>query len=163
MAGDIDMGHARALLPLDGATRSRLPTRLLRASYPVREDRKAGAADPEPAPKKDGPAPTAICCASRRNRRRDRLDGQDPLEQERCGDGHDPFRQLDQLDGRAGRLKGVTHPDAGRTALRPGRLITAFAEADSMRFSGAATAMAKEPCYKMKQQCICLCCSASKV
>lgn len=60
MAGDIDMGHARALLPLDGAAQVGLANQIAARGHSVREVEKMvahllnpKAATPAPAPDRD--------------------------------------------------------------------------------------------------------------
>ncbi len=57
MAGDIDMGHARALLPLDGASQIRIANQVAARQFSVRETEKLARLILEPRPQKTAPAP----------------------------------------------------------------------------------------------------------
>jgi ParB family chromosome partitioning protein len=57
MAGDIDMGHARALLPLDGASQIQLGQPGRRPTAVGARHRAPGAAGPQPAPEEARPPP----------------------------------------------------------------------------------------------------------
>jgi ParB family chromosome partitioning protein len=65
MAGDIDMGHARALLPLDGATQIGLANLIAARGLSVREAERLvqQALNPK---SKLAPHPTGTSCASKR-------------------------------------------------------------------------------------------------
>ncbi len=57
MAGDIDMGHARALLPLDGAAQIQLANVVASKQLSVRETERLAQQTLNPKPKKNAPEP----------------------------------------------------------------------------------------------------------
>jgi ParB family chromosome partitioning protein len=64
MAGDIEMGHARALLPLSKGEQGRIAALVADKGYSVRETERMVARELNPPAKKAAAgSPTAICCA----------------------------------------------------------------------------------------------------
>lgn len=107
MAGDIDMGHARALLPLDGASQIQLANHVSARQLSVRDTERLVQQALNPRPKKSAPAPD-----------RDLLRLEEEIadaigaavkiraNQKGVGEVTIRFASLDQLDGVLGRLRG---------------------------------------------------------
>lgn len=106
MAGDIDMGHARALLPLDGASQIQLANLVAARQLSVRETERLVQHTLNPRQKKAAPAPD-----------RDLLRLEEEIadaigatvkikaNQKGAGEVTIRFGSLDQLDGLLGRLR----------------------------------------------------------
>ncbi|MBL8446227.1 MAG: ParB/RepB/Spo0J family partition protein [Zoogloeaceae bacterium] len=105
MAGDIDMGHARALLPLDGAGQVQLANLVAARGYSVRETERLVAHALNPRQKKT-PAPSRDLLRLEEEIA-DRLGATVKIKANQKGAGtitlH--FGNLDQLDGLLGRFR----------------------------------------------------------
>jgi ParB family chromosome partitioning protein len=106
MAGDIDMGHARALLPLDGAAQIQLANLVAARGYSVRETERLVAYSLNPRQKK--PAAPSRDLARLEEEIADRLGATVRIKANQKGAGtvtlH--FGSLDQLEGLLGRFRG---------------------------------------------------------
>jgi ParB family chromosome partitioning protein len=106
MAGDIDMGHARALLPLDGAGQIQLANVVAARGYSVRETERLVAHALNPRQKK--PATPNRDLARLEEEIADSLGATVKIKANQKGAGtvtlH--FGSLDQLDGLLGRFRG---------------------------------------------------------
>jgi ParB family chromosome partitioning protein len=105
MAGDIDMGHARALLPLDGAGQIQLANLVAARGYSVRETERLVAHTLNPRQKK--PAVPNRDLTRLEDEIADRLGATVKIKANQKGAGtvtlH--FGSLDQLDGLLGRFR----------------------------------------------------------
>jgi len=106
MAGHIDMGHARALLPLSMGEQAALATRIAARGYSVREAERLVAREMNPPPKK------TLAAKSRDLERleedlSDKLGAQVKIAANKRGAGYLSihFTSLDQLDGILERLR----------------------------------------------------------
>lgn len=105
MAGDIDMGHARALLPLDGASQIRVANQVAARQLSVRETEKLARQILNPRPQRS--APTQDHDLTRLEEEiADALGAMVKIKANRKGAGEVVIRfvNLDQLDGLLGRL-----------------------------------------------------------
>jgi len=108
MAGDIDMGHARAILPLDGASQIQLANQVAARGLSVRDTERLVQQAVNPRPKKTSPPP---------DRDLQRLEEEIAdvvgatvrIKANRKGAGEITLRfgDLDQLDGLLARLRGT--------------------------------------------------------
>jgi ParB family chromosome partitioning protein len=108
MAGDIDMGHARAILPLDGASQIQLANQVAARGLSVRDTERLVQQAVNPRPKKASPPP---------DRDLQRLEEEIAdvvgatvrIKANRKGAGEITLRfgDLDQLDGLLARLRGT--------------------------------------------------------
>ena len=107
MAGDIDMGHARAILPLDGASQIQLANQVAARGLSVRDTERLVQQSVNPRPKKPTQAPDRdlqrleeeiadVMGATVRIRANRKGAGEITLQ----------FGSLDQLDGLLARLRG---------------------------------------------------------
>ena len=107
MAGDIDMGHARALLPLDGAHQIQVANQVAAKQLSVRETEKLVQQIVDPRAKKVAPPPDRDLLRLEEELA-DRLGSTVKIRSNKKGAGtvtlH--FGNLDQLDGLLGYLKG---------------------------------------------------------
>ena len=107
MAGDIDMGHARALLPLDGAHQIQVANQVAAKQLSVRETEKLVQQIVDPRAKKTAPPPDRDLLRLEEELA-DRLGSTVKIRSNKKGAGtvtlH--FGNLDQLDGLLGYLKG---------------------------------------------------------
>ncbi|MCB1898231.1 ParB/RepB/Spo0J family partition protein [Cognatazoarcus halotolerans] len=107
MAGDIDMGHARALLPLDGAHQIQLANQVAARQLSVRDTEKLVQQIVDPRAKKSAPPPDRDLLRLEEEVA-DRLGATVRIRSNRKGAGtvtlH--FGSLDQLDGLLEYLKG---------------------------------------------------------
>lgn len=107
MAGDIDMGHARALLPLDGAHQIQIANQVAAKQLSVRETEKLVQQIVDPRAKKTAPPPDRDLLRLEEELA-DRLGSTVKIRSNKKGAGtvtlH--FGNLDQLDGLLGYLKG---------------------------------------------------------
>ncbi|MCW5616446.1 MAG: ParB/RepB/Spo0J family partition protein [Rhodocyclaceae bacterium] len=107
MAGDIDMGHARALLPLDGAHQIQIANQVAAKQLSVRETEKLVQQIVDPRAKKVAPPPDRDLLRLEEELA-DRLGSTVKIRSNKKGAGtvtlH--FGNLDQLDGLLGYLKG---------------------------------------------------------
>ncbi|MDY0013430.1 MAG: ParB/RepB/Spo0J family partition protein [Rhodocyclaceae bacterium] len=105
MAGDIDMGHARALLPLDPAGQIQLANQVAARGYSVRETERLVAHALNPRPHK--PATPSRDLLRLEEEIADRLGATVKIKANKKGAGtvtlH--FGNLDQLDGLLGRFR----------------------------------------------------------
>jgi len=109
MAGDIDMGHARAILPLDGANQIQLANQVAARGLSVRDTERLVQQTVNPRPKKATPAPD-------RDLQRleeeiaDVIGASVRIKANRKGAGEITLRfgDLDQLDGLLSRLRGTS-------------------------------------------------------
>jgi ParB family chromosome partitioning protein len=107
MAGDIDMGHARALLPLDGASQIRLANLVAARQLSVRETERLVQQILNPRQKRAAPAPDRDLLRLEEEIA-DRLGATVKIKANKKGAGEVTIRfgSLDQLDGLLGRLRG---------------------------------------------------------
>jgi len=106
MAGDIDMGHARALLPLDGASQILIANQVAARQLSVRETEKLARQVLEPRPQKPAPAPD-MDLLRLEEEIADVIGAMVKIKANRKGAGEVVIRfaSLDQLDGLLGRLR----------------------------------------------------------
>jgi len=106
MAGDIDMGHARALLPLDGASQIRIANQVAARQFSVRETEKLARLILEPRPQKTAPAPDRDLLRLEEEIA-DAIGATVKIRANRKGAGEMVIRfgNLEQLDGLLGRLR----------------------------------------------------------
>ncbi|MDR0564360.1 MAG: ParB/RepB/Spo0J family partition protein [Azoarcus sp.] len=106
MAGDIDMGHARALLPLDGANQIRIANLVSAKRLSVRETEKLAQQTLDPRTKKSAPAPNRDLLRLEEEVA-DAIGASVKIRANRKGAGVIAIRfaSLDQLDGLLGRLR----------------------------------------------------------
>jgi ParB family chromosome partitioning protein len=106
MAGDIDMGHARALLPLDGASQIRIANQVAARQLSVRETEKLARHILDPRPQKTAPAPDRDLLRLEEEIA-DAIGATVKIKTNRKGAGEMVIRfgSLDQLDGLLGRLR----------------------------------------------------------
>ncbi|MCL2876922.1 MAG: ParB/RepB/Spo0J family partition protein [Betaproteobacteria bacterium] len=106
MAGDIDMGHARALLPLDGANQIRIANQVAARQLSVRETEKLARQVLEPHPQKIMPAPDRDLLRLEEEIA-DAIGATVKIRANHKGVGEMVIRfaSLDQLDGLLGRLR----------------------------------------------------------
>ncbi|MDR2208294.1 MAG: ParB/RepB/Spo0J family partition protein [Azoarcus sp.] len=106
MAGDIDMGHARALLPLDGANQILIANQVAARQLSVRETEKLARQVLAPRPQKIVPAPDRDLLQLEEEIA-DAIGAMVKIRTNRKGAGEMVIRfaSLDQLDGLLGRLR----------------------------------------------------------
>ncbi|MDR2924894.1 MAG: ParB/RepB/Spo0J family partition protein [Azoarcus sp.] len=106
MAGDIDMGHARALLPLDGASQIRVANQVAARQLSVRETEKLARQVLDPRPKREAPAQDRDLTRLEEEIA-DAIGAMVKIKANRKGVGEMVIRfgSLDQLDGLLGRLR----------------------------------------------------------
>ncbi|MCL1825656.1 MAG: ParB/RepB/Spo0J family partition protein [Betaproteobacteria bacterium] len=106
MAGDIDMGHARALLPLDGASQIIVANQVAAKQLSVRETEKLARNVLVPRPQKTAPAPDRDLLRLEEEIA-DAIGAMVKIKANRKGAGEMVIRfaSLDQLDGLLGRLR----------------------------------------------------------
>ncbi len=106
MAGDIDMGHARALLPLDGASQIQLANQVAARQLSVRETERLVQQILNPRPKKAAPAPDRDLLRLEEEIA-DVIGATVKIKANKKGAGEVTIRfgNLDQLDGLLGRLR----------------------------------------------------------
>jgi ParB family chromosome partitioning protein len=106
MAGDIDMGHARALLPLDGASQIIVANQVAAKQLSVRETEKLARNVLVPRPQKIAPAPDRDLLRLEEEIA-DAIGAMVKIKANRKGAGEMVIRfaSLDQLDGLLGRLR----------------------------------------------------------
>ncbi len=107
MAGDIDMGHARALLPLDGASQIQLANVVAARQLSVRDTERLVQQTLNPRPKKAA-APIDRDLLRLEEEVADSIGATVKIKASRKGVGEISIRfgSLDQLDGLLGRLRG---------------------------------------------------------
>ncbi len=107
MAGDIDMGHARALLPLDGASQIQLANVVAARQLSVRDTERLVQQTLNPRPKKAA-APVDRDLLRLEEEVADSIGATVKIKASRKGAGEISIRfgSLDQLDGLLGRLRG---------------------------------------------------------
>ncbi len=107
MAGDIDMGHARALLPLDGASQIQLANVVAARQLSVRDTERLVQQTLNPRPKKAA-APIDRDLLRLEEEVADSIGATVKIKASRKGAGEISIRfgSLDQLDGLLGRLRG---------------------------------------------------------
>jgi ParB family chromosome partitioning protein len=108
MAGDIEMGHARALLPLSKAEQGRMAALVADKGYSVRETEKLVARELNPPVPKNREAATNRDLLRLEEELSDSLGAVVKIIANRKGSGSLSvrFSSLDQLDGLLGRIKG---------------------------------------------------------
>jgi len=106
MAGDIDMGHARALLPLDGASQIRIANQVAARQLSVRETEKLAKQVLDPRPQRIAPAPDQDLLRLEEEIA-DAIGATVKIRANRKGVGEMVIRfaSLDQLDGLLVRLR----------------------------------------------------------
>ncbi|MCL2590599.1 MAG: ParB/RepB/Spo0J family partition protein [Betaproteobacteria bacterium] len=106
MAGDIDMGHARALLPLDGASQIRIANQVATRQLSVRETEKLARQVLDPRPQRIAPVPDRDLLRLEEEIA-DAIGATVKIRANRKGIGEMVihFGSLDQLDGLLGRLR----------------------------------------------------------
>ena len=106
MAGDLDMGHARALLPLDGASQIRLANLVAARQLSVRETERLVQQILNPRPQRAAPAADRDLLRLEEEIA-DRLGATVKIKANKKGAGEVTIRfgSLDQLDGLLGRLR----------------------------------------------------------
>jgi ParB family chromosome partitioning protein len=107
MAGDIEMGHARALLPLPKAEQGRVAAIVVEKGFSVRETEKLAARELNPAPKSSRTAPVDRDLMRLEEDLSDALGATVKISANRKGAGclTVKFGSLDQLDGLLERLR----------------------------------------------------------
>ncbi|NMG74593.1 ParB/RepB/Spo0J family partition protein [Aromatoleum diolicum] len=107
MAGDIDMGHARAILPLDGANQIQLANQVAARGLSVRDTERLVQQTVSPRPKKTTPAPDRDLLRLEEEIA-DLIGASVRIKANRKGAGEITLRfgDLDQLDGLLSRLRG---------------------------------------------------------
>lgn len=107
MAGDIEMGHARALLPLAKTEQGRVAALVMSRGYSVRETERLVAREIDPPAKKPGAAVKSRDLARLEEELADNLGATVKISANRKGAGSVTihFSSLDQLDGILARLK----------------------------------------------------------
>jgi ParB family transcriptional regulator, chromosome partitioning protein len=108
MAGDIEMGHARALLPLAKAEQGRVASVVVEKGWSVRETERAVAKELNPSPKKTASATPDRDLERLEEDLADNLGATVKIVANRKGSGSLTIRfsSLDQLDGLLLRLRG---------------------------------------------------------
>jgi len=108
MAGDLEMGHARALLPLTKAEQARLAAIVVDKGWSVRETEKAVARELRPPAKKTAATAGNADLHRLEEELADRLGATVNIVASRKGSGHVNIRfaSLDQLEGLLQRLRG---------------------------------------------------------
>jgi ParB family chromosome partitioning protein len=108
MAGDIEMGHARALLPLAKAEQGRVASVVVEKGWSVRETERAVAKELNPSPKKTANATPDRDLERLEEDLADNLGATVKIVANRKGSGSLTIRfsSLDQLDGLLLRLRG---------------------------------------------------------
>jgi ParB family chromosome partitioning protein len=108
MAGDIEMGHARALLPLSKAEQGRMAALVADKGYSVRETEKLVARELNPPLPKNREAATNRDLLRLEEELSDNLGAVVKIVANRKGAGSLSvrFSSLDQLDGLLGRIRG---------------------------------------------------------
>ncbi|MCB1956288.1 MAG: ParB/RepB/Spo0J family partition protein [Rhodocyclaceae bacterium] len=106
MAGDLDMGHARALLPLDGARQIQFGNQIAARQLSVRDAEKLVQREMDPATRVAAPAPDRDLLALEEELA-DSLGATVKIKANRKGAGSVTlhFASLDQLDGLIERLR----------------------------------------------------------
>jgi ParB family chromosome partitioning protein len=106
MAGDIDMGHARALLPLDGASQIQLANHVAARGLSVRETERLVQHALDPRQKKAAPPPDRDLLRLEEELS-DAVGATVKIKANRKGAGELVIRfgDLDQLDGLLARLR----------------------------------------------------------
>ena len=106
IAGDIDMGHARSLLPLDGASQIRIANLVAARQLSVRETEKLVQQVLNPRPERAAPAPDRDL-SRLEEEIADVIGAAVKIRANRKGAGEVVIRfaSLDQLDGLLGRLR----------------------------------------------------------
>ncbi|NMG28031.1 ParB/RepB/Spo0J family partition protein [Aromatoleum evansii] len=109
MAGDIDMGHARAILPLDGANQIQLANQVAARGLSVRDTERLVQQTVNPRPKKAAQAPDRDLLRLQEELA-DLIGATVRIKANRKGAGEISlqFGSLDQLDGLLARLRGET-------------------------------------------------------
>jgi len=107
MAGDIEMGHARALLPLSKAEQGRIAAFVVDKGFSVRETERLVARELNPPPKKGAGKKPDRDLLRLEEELADRLGAVVKLSANRKGGGslNIRFGSLDQLDGLLARIK----------------------------------------------------------
>jgi ParB family chromosome partitioning protein len=107
MQGKLDMGHARALLPLEMGEQTALATRIVARGHSVREAERMAARELNP-PQKKAPLPKSRDLQRLEEELSDRLGTQVTIAANRKGAGQLAIRfaSLDQLDGILQKLQG---------------------------------------------------------
>ncbi len=107
MAGEIDMGHARALLPLAKASQVQLAHRISAKGYSVREAERMVQHELNPPKQKAAPKKQDRDVARLEEELADALGAQVKIRMGAKGDGHIAigFASLDQLDGILEKLR----------------------------------------------------------
>ncbi|MCK9985829.1 MAG: ParB family transcriptional regulator, chromosome partitioning protein [Azoarcus sp.] len=107
MAGDIDMGHARAILPLDGASQIQLANQVAARGLSVRDTERLVQQTVNPRPKKPTQAPDRDLMRLEEEIA-DLIGATVRIKANRKGAGEITlqFGNLDQLDGLLARLRG---------------------------------------------------------
>ncbi len=108
MAGDIDMGHARALLPLGGADQIGLANRVVAKRLSVRETERVVARELNPPPQRAAKAEADRDLQSLQDELSDAIGANVLIRANKNGAGRLTigFGTLDQLDGILERLRG---------------------------------------------------------
>ncbi|HJV26772.1 MAG TPA: ParB/RepB/Spo0J family partition protein [Aromatoleum sp.] len=109
MAGDIDMGHARAILPLDGAHQIQLANQVAARGLSVRDTERLVQQIIQPRPKKTPPPPDRDL-QRLEEELADTIGATVRIKTGRKGAGElkISFGSLDQLDGVLARLRGTS-------------------------------------------------------
>jgi ParB family chromosome partitioning protein len=107
MQGKLDMGHARALLPLEMGEQTALASRIVARGHSVREAERMAARELNP-PQKKAPLPKSRDLQRLEEELSDRLGTQVTIAANRKGAGQLAIRfaSLDQLDGILQKLQG---------------------------------------------------------
>jgi ParB family chromosome partitioning protein len=108
MAGDIDMGHARALLPLSGADQIALANRVVAKRLSVRETERVVARELHPPPQREAKAEADRDLQRLQDELSDAIGANVLIRANKNGAGRLTigFGTLDQLDGILERLRG---------------------------------------------------------
>lgn len=108
MAGDIDMGHARALLPLGGANQIALANRVVAKRLSVRETERVVARELNPPPQRAAKAEADRDLQRLQDELSDAIGANVVIRANKKGAGRLSigFGSLDQLDGILERLRG---------------------------------------------------------
>lgn len=107
MAGDIEMGHARALLALPKSDQGRIAAAVVEKSYSVRETERLVASELNPPQKSDGKAALDRDLVSLEEELSDAVGATVKISANRKGAGSVTIRfgSLDQLDGLIARIR----------------------------------------------------------
>lgn len=107
MAGDIEMGHARALLALPKSDQGRIAAAVVEKSYSVRETERLVASELNPSQKSDGKAALDRDLVSLEEDLSDAVGATVKISANRKGAGSVTIRfgSLDQLDGLIARIR----------------------------------------------------------